>query len=1229
MRSFLKIRALLSGGVLLMAATAGLAAEISVDEVSPPVFMRNSGQFRADVAFVARLRTSQIFVLNDGRVLHALPIAPESTDSVSARVVVESMRGSAAKPIGAEVAASRVTWLQTAATSASHEEAYEALEWRSAWPGIDMRLQIADGRTERVFRVAPGADPRRIALAYDGVRFQPDPDGRLVASSGAGGISLSAPIAFQETAEGRVAVDVRYAINEEGTRVTFVVGAYDRRLPLTIDPVLQSTYFGFGGASAISSVAVDPATGDLIIAGQSSGLGVPGAAGGFQSVHVNLKLFVARVDSKLRRVVQSTYFGGGGPGGVEKVAVHPQSGDIYVAGFVENTYMHGTGGGAQPINSLTRSDGFVMRFSPDLRQLLNSTYTNQSRNRVNARGMVINATTGDVYVAGDGDLAGYLLRFNRQLTTRLSRVTLEGNYWTRAFSVDINQATGDVYVAGTTQSTVLPQIAGAAQPSNNGEEGLDVFVARFNADLSEHLQSTFLSDAQPGSQPVVSRMSPMLLVNPASGEVYVAGWTTLTVDATGGAQPNACGATDIVVTRLSPDLRQRRGATYFCGYSSEVLGAMAFSPDGSRLYIAGDTFSNDLPGTAGGVQPTTPFTESSPSGFIASFSASLATLHQATYFVTDAHFLGMALTVHPVSGEVYFGGQCVDGLVETTGGLQPEYLGGFTSFGTGCLSRFDDALSGTPDGEPDPFTFTDQFATPLNADVTSAPVRIEGITAPAMAIVTNGTFSIDDGAFDSTPRDVRRGQTIRVRHTAASAAGISTDSLLTIGTRSDTFTSVTASGSDAAPAAFSFAPKSPVSMDIDVESAPIFISSVDAPAAISITNGEYSTDGQAFTTSPGVIHGGQSVVVRHRSASAPGTSRDTSLTIGGVNATFRSTTDPVDSSVHPFRFEDIDNVTPDFDAQAGILVMGINVPVPVSVSGAEWSTDGVNWSSASGTVTNLTLISLRKRSGSAGVTVSATLTVGDQSDEWTLRQPQAGDTTPDPFTFTPVNNAPLLTIVESNDITVTGVNVPVWASVTNGEFFDPVAGEYVTSGYLSNGATTRLRFGTYRAAGSTGTMRMRIGTGEATFQVRTTGGDPTPDIFQFQDVTGVATGSQVTSDPITLAGIIGDSTASVSGCLMSVSGGPFESSTVPVGNGSEIRLRLTASSTPGTTATCTVNVGGIADEFRVTTAGTAGGGGGSGKKGGGSWDLLSLALLGPMLLLSHHSIRRRRNAVRQ
>lgn len=91
---------------------------------------------------------------------------------------------------------------------------------------------------------------------------------------------------------------------------------------------------------------------------------------------------------------------------------------------------------------------------------------------------------------------------------------------------------------------------------------------------------------------------------------------------------------------------------------------------------------------------------------------------------------------------------------------------------------------------------------------------------------------------------------------------------------------------DTTPAAFTFASQSEVAPDTAIESAPVTISGINAPAPASITGGEYSIDGAAYSGSPGTITNNQQVRIRVQSSSASSGQASASLTIGGVSGTF-------------------------------------------------------------------------------------------------------------------------------------------------------------------------------------------------------------------------------------------------------------------------------------------------------------------------------------------------------
>ncbi|WP_281784594.1 hypothetical protein [Sinimarinibacterium flocculans] len=94
---------------------------------------------------------------------------------------------------------------------------------------------------------------------------------------------------------------------------------------------------------------------------------------------------------------------------------------------------------------------------------------------------------------------------------------------------------------------------------------------------------------------------------------------------------------------------------------------------------------------------------------------------------------------------------------------------------------------------PDPFSFTDQTGVATSTEITSATVAITGISAPSPVTVTGGSYSVGcTASFVTTAGTIDNDQTVCVRHTSAATAGTATDTTLTVGGVSDTFTSTTA-----------------------------------------------------------------------------------------------------------------------------------------------------------------------------------------------------------------------------------------------------------------------------------------------------------------------------------------------------------------------------------------------------------------------------------------------------
>lgn len=98
------------------------------------------------------------------------------------------------------------------------------------------------------------------------------------------------------------------------------------------------------------------------------------------------------------------------------------------------------------------------------------------------------------------------------------------------------------------------------------------------------------------------------------------------------------------------------------------------------------------------------------------------------------------------------------------------------------------------DTTPDQFEFADQSGVALSATTTSAPTDpITGIDTTVEFTATGGTIDVnEDGNFQAA-RDVVAGDTLRARHTSSASYLTATNTVVTGGGVSDTFTSTTGS----------------------------------------------------------------------------------------------------------------------------------------------------------------------------------------------------------------------------------------------------------------------------------------------------------------------------------------------------------------------------------------------------------------------------------------------------
>ena len=195
----------------------------------------------------------------------------------------------------------------------------------------------------------------------------------------------------------------------------------------------------------------------------------------------------------------------------------------------------------------------------------------------------------------------------------------------------------------------------------------------------------------------------------------------------------------------------------------------------------------------------------------------------------------------------------------------------------------------------------------------------------------------------------------------------------------------------------------------------------------------------------------------------------------------------------------------------------------------------------------------------------------------------ASDLTPDPFPFPIKAGVPLSTPVQSDPVTITGINGPAYVYVSNGEW-SKNGGAYTTAnGTVENNDTVSVQ---HTSSGSVDTpvnTTLHISGVDSVFTSTTEAADTAPDNFSFAPVSGVGFGLPTSSAAVPITGINVPVAISVVGGTYSINGGVFTSAPGTVSNGQTVTLKHTSNSQPLTPTTTVVTIAGIDRSFTSTT----------------------------------------------
>ncbi|NLB55806.1 MAG: PQQ-binding-like beta-propeller repeat protein [Lentisphaerae bacterium] len=591
-------------------------------------FLKNTGQVPSDnVAFYAQTFGGTVFLTQDGELLYSLlkfgeheksstfdPM-PELRPVVGSTVLKEKLIGIKTPDIeGQDRAKVKIQWHlgDNRETWRRAVQAFNEVSLGEIYDGVKMHLHAHAGSVEKIFTVTPYADPSQIRFSYEGVKsLEIDENGMLVATTELGPVMFSAPIAFQDHQSEQKSVEVAYKL--ENNAVAFELGEYDKSLPLTIDPLLASTYVGGRQEDSVEAITVHVTEGlwdtggNAYVAGYTISPDFPIGDMNSGNRTANYDVFVAKYNRSLTELEATCFIGGSGEDIPTSIAVMESiyGTYLYVAGYTTSpdfpTYA--------TIGARGEKDVFVARFDMDLASrdativiggtlddvptdmkadgeaLFISGYTDSSD---------FHTTSGAYNRYHRGSSDAFVMKVGYELTSVEAGTFLGGSGLDKAYGLAL--CTTNVYIGGYTES-----LASSFTPSLNTRWSTnsgagDGFLMTLKKDLGQnYYKMTFLGGTKEDAITAVG-------VHTGTNLVFAAGYTYSTDFKTNAPYPSVPGGgADAFVVSFSKDMVVMPRCVYVGGSGDDFPTAMTVTRMGTKVPykymvdVAGYTKSPNFP----------------------------------------------------------------------------------------------------------------------------------------------------------------------------------------------------------------------------------------------------------------------------------------------------------------------------------------------------------------------------------------------------------------------------------------------------------------------------------------------------------------------------------------------------------------------------------------------------------------------------------------------------------
>lgn len=703
-------------------------------------FIKNNGQMAREISFYTLYKKGIVEVTKNGEILYQIEKNGRLV-GLREKIGKENIR-----PLGQDEQNTQINYfIGDKEKWREGVKTFKKLDFSEILPGIRMNLIAHKKGLEKVFFVAPFANPDRIQIKFVGLEnMYIDDSGNLVINDGI--VVYEKPYAYQNINGRRVFIDVKYKVN--GNKYGFLVGEYDKSKPLVIDPLLSATYLGGSLIDAANDIAIDDTTGDVYIIGTTSSPNFPITSGTYDiSYNSNQDVFIIVLNRTLTTIKKATFFGGSGIDTGKSIKIDNNS-NIFIIGDTTSLNLPTT------VNAFSRNyggsnlpDAFIAKFNKSLSNLLASTYLGGSNGDV-AKSIVVDSA-GNVYVAGitssvdfpatigshDPTYNGNLDVFLSKLDSSLSSLTLStflggtADDGINGVAINIDLTNGYIFVAGDTTSINFPVTSNAYNTIFSG--GLDAFITKLGINDFLIVSSTFLG----GTNDDIAKD---IVLQVPDNHVFIIGSTnSLNFPTTPGVIDRTLnGNYDTFISVLNLDLETLVASTYLGGSGNDMGKKILMLSDGD-LIIGGDTTSINFPVLSNSYD--TSF-NGSQDIFMARTNPLLTSLKASTFYGGNGfEFInGMAISSE---GYVYLSGLTSSTNLPTYQ-INPDRI--LSGFQDGFIAKFDKSFSNLNG------VIT---ATPLSHDFGGTIIRTTSVTQ-IFTIKNNGLGELEIGLIKITGKSI-------------------------------------------------------------------------------------------------------------------------------------------------------------------------------------------------------------------------------------------------------------------------------------------------------------------------------------------------------------------------------------------------------------------------------------------------------------------------------------------